>query len=392
MEVQQLQTITRPIRSLPYCGSKLRLVLAARLFFVLLLAVATFSNAAKAEITNVSPTPASINVPSVAGSTFSVSWRVVWHDHLAGGNVTINSPSATLQVNGQTIATLGSTLSQTTTTPPDQTLTFTETMTITPAISRQLLKARAGTVKIVRTFNDGSALTGTGSVTLFSTAENAGALAVRRIDLSFENQSRTDVVQKGGPLRAVADVSFASNGLLRGEWRLVDPTASLGSGRGRVLQVVRQQLVSSGQGRVRILSPKLPTDLNGLYLLSFSVEDTTASINTPILRYFVIDGSGEGNVMKMTQLSPTTGASVFNDTVFSWQAVADAKAYEVQIFELGQDTPVTAKIVPSQNTKLTLSALSFEDLVSGKSYEWRVQAISTNQIIAASERRKIIMP
>ncbi len=342
------------------------------------------SSGAYSAVTGVTSAPGKISVPAKGPASITVTWSVVDTGGVAGP-VTITSASALLQVSGSTIATLGSSLSRTISLAAGETriVTFSETYAISPALAQRLSREGAGTVTVRRVFTDGA---GTQIGVIPVSTSNTGALSIRRIELKFENDARTDIVKTGEVLRAIADVSFRSNGLLRGEWRLIDPTASLGgtsSGR-RVMQVVRQQLVSSGEGRTRIVSPPLPTDMSGLYLVSFSVEDTDGNISVPILRYFVMDGNEKDVPVNVDVLTPADRASFHDDMVFSWNPLAGAQAYQVEIFNADSHQLVAAKIVPGQDLKLSLSTLSLEDIVSGQSYNWRVRAFSGGKPVGTS--------
>ena len=225
---------------------------------------------------------------------------------------------------------------------------------------------------------------------------STGELDVRRIMLSFENQSRTDVVRQNDQIRAVADISFRNNGILRGEWRVVDATASLGSRSKRVLQVVRQNLVSSGEGRKRIVSPPLPTQLSGLHLVSFFIEDDSRGFEIPILRYFVLqDDLGRASIAKINigLIGPPNGTSLNKETVFSWNPVKNSVAYRVELFNKIPGTPVSGKLVMGKENKLSLSELSLGHLQSGKAYQWQVRAFNNEgKVIGLSEPRKLVFP
>lgn len=350
------------------------------------------TQAAQANVTAVSVSPEKTSIPTKGTASLSVVWSVTDNGG-AGGTFNITSNEASIFINGTRIGAAAGSLSRSVTLGAGEVrvVTFSETLIISPALARRLITAPAGSVTIRRVFTDGG---GTQLADIAVNAGNAGPLAVRRIELKFENDARTDVIKQGDVIRAVADVSFRSNGLLRGEWRIIDPTASLGgsnSGR-RVLQVVRQQLVSSGEGRTRIVSPPLPTKTNGLYLVSFSVEDTDGNIAIPILRYFVLEGRDNVPPVNLSVLTPGDGVSINPDTVFSWDALQGAQAYKLEILEPGSDAAITGKIVPGSDVKLSLSALTFEDLVSGKTYDWRVRAFANGQIIGQSERMSLHIP
>jgi hypothetical protein len=370
-----------------------------------LIAFIGWSGLAWANVNSVTATPSSFTVQQLNGATLNVTWNVNRTEGPGGPGGApivrnISSPSAFLRLNGSMVTTLAGNLSQNSGLQGPggtETVNISETITITP--SQAALVAGGGTVTIQRTFSDTqSSATGTINLSVISppgaTATNpAGTdLSVERIQLSFENGSYNDVIAAGEPLRAVAEVRFNNNGLLRGEWRLVDPTASLGVSGGRVLQVMRQQLVSSGQGTMRIVSPLLPTKQNGLYLLSFSVSDTDTAINTPIIRYFVLQGDKGVIPENLTVLTPGNNISVTPETVFSWNANPQAEAYEVQILRNNSEELVAGKLVPATEKKLSLSAISFDHFEPGQSYEWRVRAFANGEVIGQSRRYKLKTP
>jgi hypothetical protein len=364
--------------------------LASRLLIALVLLMVPA--AAQANVTAVSVSPTKISIPTKGTASISVTWSVTDNGG-GGGTFNITSSEASIFINGTRIGAAAGNLSRSVTLGVGEVsiLTFSETLTISPSLARKLINAPAGSATIRRVFTDGG---GTQLADISVNTGNAGPLAVRRIELKFENDARTDVVKQDDIIRAVADVSFRSNGLLRGEWRIVDPTASLGgstSGR-RVLQVVRQQLVSSGEGRTRIVSPPLPTKTNGLYLVSFSVEDTDGNITVPILRYFVLEGHDNAPPTNLSVLTPGDNANIDPESVFSWKPLSGAQAYQLEILEPGSENPITGKIVPGTDLKLSLNVLVFEDLMSGKTYDWRVRAFANGKIIGQSERMSLHIP
>ncbi len=354
---------------------------------------------ARADVDLVTTSPTTASISAKRAETISVTWNVNRTEAVGDGTGgpairTVSSSSATLQINGLTIATLEGSLSKDSgnlVAAASETITFSETLDISLPLARRIASAAPGSATIQRIFTD-TQRAETGNMKLFSTLGAVGPLAVRRIDLHFENDARTDVINKGDTIRAVADVNFLSNGLLRGEWRIVDPTASLGVGTGRVIQVVRQQLISSAEGRARIVSPPLPTKENGLYLVSFSVEDTDSNIETPILRYFVLEGHDDVPPINLSVLTPGNGVYVSEETEFSWKMVAGASAYQLEILEKNNANPVAGKVVPGTDLKLSLSALTFDNLVSGKIYDWRVRAFANGQAIGQSELQTLHVP
>lgn len=371
---------------------------------VLFASLATVSSLAQADINSVTASPSSVSIQANTGGSVNVTWQVnrtetdvarIFHTR------TVSSPSALLQINGATIATLAGNLSTTSTLQggisASETVSLSESYSLNAALARQVARSAAGSVRLVRTFDDTPNMTPvSAAVSVFARGTATGPLSVRRINLAFENNARTDVVYQGDSIHAIADVAFNSSGILKGEWRIVDPTASLGAGGGRVLRVVRQNLVSSGQGRTGIVSPALPTDTKGLYLVSFVVEDANTNFDMPILRYFVLDKQEATMATapaSMATLSPAMGSALNQDTVFSWQAVQGALAYQIELFNPGQNTPITGKLVTAAQQQLSLQAFSFDWLQSGQPYDWRVRAFGVGgKLLAQSEMQLIYLP
>lgn len=385
------------IKFLPSCAS-VHLWLAA---FSLLLLIAGVNTLAQADINSVTASPTTVTLPVNNPTPFNVLWRVNRTETDTSGlgpfNRQISSPNALLQINGTTIATVGGMLSQQSILSVNQsaTLNFNEVIHLNIGLARRIANSPAGSVRIVRLFNDDQRVE-TGSVAVYSGSSSAEGLVVRRIDLAFENASRTDVIEQNSELRAVANITFQSSGVLQGEWRIIDPTASLGNGGGRVLQVIRQSLVSSGEGRTRIVSPALPTSQQGLYLLAFSVQDTTAQIDIPILRYFVIDSTGpqphaEPDTLIVEQ--PRENALLDAETLFTWQQMANAHAYQLEVFAADEALPVAGKLVPASELQLALSAMTLNWLSPASTYQWQLRAFdSEGNVIAISPKRIIKTP
>lgn len=355
--------------------------------------ISPFSHAG---VTNVTAIPGAVTVPVTGSAALRLNWQVSRIEQ--GANATTSSPAALLQIQGSTIASLGSTLTRTTALPSvglTETLRFSETLVISAALTRLIAESPAGSVRIVRTFHDQQQNAPvTESIPVSAGQNSSSELSVRRIDLSFDSKARNDVIQRGEHLRAIVDIAFRSSGVLRAEWRLIDPSASLGQATGRILQVVQKNLVSSGEGRTRIISPPLPSQQTGLYLLAFTVQQNN-QIDTPILRYFVLDKKRD----QLTELSdikttsPVNRALLTQDTQFAWQPIENAYAYQVAIFNKGDTVPVSGKLVTSQQSQLSLSDFSRDWLLPGYEYSWQVRAFDQQgNLIARSSTSHLILP
>lgn len=369
--------------------------------FSLLVLIAGTSTQLQADVNSVNASPSTVTLSANSPTSINLVWRVNRTESASAASgpisLLVSSPNALLQINGTTVATVGGMLSQTSVLSLGQsaTLNFNEVIEVNVGLARRIAESPAGSVRLVRFFDD-SQRVGTGSVALYSGASSAEGLVVKRIDLTFENSSRTDVIEKNAELRAVANVSFQSSGILQGEWRIIDPTVSLGSGGGRVLQVVRQSLISSGEGRTRVVSPLLPSGQQGLYLLAFSVQDTTAQIDIPILRYFVVDSKSPQARIELETITleqPVDNALLDAETFFTWQPVANAHAYQIEVFDSQRDLPVTGKLVPSTELKLALTSTTLEWLSPSSRYLWQLRAFdSQGNVLAISPKRTLQTP
>ena len=362
--------------------------------FALLLLTSFYSSSLYANVTSVTATPATVTVPAKGSANVNITWLVTRTPATLGA-VTVSSANALLQIQGVTVATLGTTLSRGSNIAVGaDMLRFTETLLLNAALTRRIADSPAGSVRIIRNFDD-QQLALTGQVRVAAGQNNNVALTVRRIDLSFDSKARTDVIHQGDSLRAIVDISFRSSGVLRGEWRLIDPSASLGKMNGRVLQVIQKNLVSSGEGRTRIISPPLPSQQTGLYLLAFAI-DQTEGIEIPVLRYFVLDKKRNSinEMASITTLSPTTSRTqLSNDTRFAWQPIEQAHAYQVVIFYKGDTVPISGKLVTGKQSELTLADFSRERLSPGYEYIWRVRAFDQQgNMIASSAASRLYLP
>lgn len=364
---------------------------------------------ALAAMTSVTATPSKVTVGPNGGNVI-VTWRVV-HVMSTNTTVTTSSTSALIKINGGTVATVSTTLSKTSslTAGVPETIMFSDVLPVSAAIARQISKNPSGAT-IERSFSDtdGGPLTGTARL---SAAGATGDLKIRRIELGFENGGKTRVVAQGSSLRAIAEISYLSSGLLNAEWRLIDPTSIRGSGFERRLRLIRQQLTSSGAGRTRIASPLLPTDRLGLHEIKLHIVDPDPEFDFPVLRYYVNPKSTPdvSRVQSIEVHQPADGASLTLNTVFAWLPIAGVAAYQIEIYDDGggenqaaglivnpldtDGTLLAGKVVPASVTSTSMAGFSQAHLKHGKSYRWRMRGIGANgNVVGQSEFRKIFYP
>ncbi|MEH6475771.1 MAG: hypothetical protein V7727_08775 [Sneathiella sp.] len=366
-----------------------------------------------AAVNSVTPIPVQVSV-SPTGGAVTITWRVV-HTITAGGTSTTASPDYAIRINGTLYDTVTKSLSRTTTISPavPETLTFTETLPISASLAIQIARD-SNVATITRIFNDaGGAQTG---VARLNVAGSAGELSINQIDLTFENGSKTKIINQNDELFAVADINYRAKGLLVAEWRVVDSNAIRGGQFERVIGLVRRQLSAPGNGRLRLKSPSLPTGLTGLHQVRLFIRDPELRFTEPVLRYYVSPASlpGAGNLRTMKVVQPAENAVLGREQPFAWISIPGAAAYQVEIFKSGAATNpvenlsqsplivgptdvaenlVAGKIVPGNQVSTSLQQISFQYLEHGREYLWRVRAIGSNGgIIGQSDLRKIRYP
>lgn len=395
-----------------------------RLIAGVTLALALLQGTAQADVNTVSGVSMPAAVP-LTGGTVSVRWTVQRTGPNTGGQPSaVRSNGAELWAGGQLVASFPGTL-QRTSTPAvgaPETLIFTESLTV-PASAMRVIARANGPAQFRRTFTDTGNLAGVGPYgsaasgqALLSAAGNAqGALSLRRLELAFEDGSRTGVFQPGSMPRAVAEISYMSNGILEAEWRVA--RADGGGNFERSLGIVRQQLVSAGQGRTRIVSPELPDDMTGLYEVRLIVRQPQLNFDLPRLRYYISAGDTARDIGTLSLIGPDEKVAITEATVFAWQPVAGAQAYQIEIFadkrkpgapetRTGEAAPefllgvfdletplVAGKVVPGSSARARLSDASLQYLESGETYRWRVRAIDARgQVMAQSSLRFLTVP
>ncbi len=381
-------------------------------FLAAMLALLAFAPVARASVTSVTAVPTQVSV-SPTGGTLNVTWRVV-HFVTGGGPITTSSTSYTILIDGTPVKTVSKLLSRTTspTSFAPETLTFSEAIPISVTIASDIAKA-GNIATIERTFDD-TEMYATGTARLI-VAGASGELAINRIELSFNNGAKTKVVGQNSDLRAVAELTFQAKGLLQAEWRLIG-SGSRSSRLSRRLSIVRRQLSSSGNGTVRLVSPPLPTGISGLQEVGLFITDPDLSFDEPVLRYYVnpTATSSLSQMIPLKALRPQKGVPLNRETLFDWHPVEGAAAYQVELFDVDnapaspanmntsslivdpfdtRETLVAGKIVPGNQTSLSLSNFSIQHVTHGRIYMWRIRAIGQDgTVIGQSTLQEIVYP
>ncbi len=367
-------------------GFPRRLAIAAEL----LLAAAQPMRAA---ITAVATTPTSRTVPLARASSVSLVWNVTRATVGGTGGTTVSSLSGTFRagsVTGVVIGTVTRSLSQSRPLAPITSFSFRESLLVPAEVVFRAHELGADRLFYVRTFDDGTGAA-TGAIELRVTGGAAGSYGVERLALTFENGSVIDVAEPEAELRAVARVTFSGSGLLRAVWEVTDPAGISGDAVLRPLVTVRRYVVA--RGSIELRSPPLPTHLTGSYRVRLRVTEPVPGFAAPELRYYVQAGT-QARVSRLHVPAPAPGAVLHADTRFVWQAVPEALAYRLEIFdEADRGRAVTGVVVGGERTEAGLSVVSRGHLRPGRRYVWRVRAIGEGgRILAESEPRELFVP
>ena len=242
-----------------------------------------------------------------------------------------------------------------------------------------------------------------GSVVFTITGGSAASeLTIRRAEMEFDDGRISEIIETNSTLKAHAILSYNGTGLLDYSWEVASPPSTQGQAIFVTLTTRRQYLLA-GQNVV-LQSPNLPTSREGEYLVRLRINQPVANFNLPILRYAVNKNGGSplsGTTISILNIvQPASEVFLTPDTLFAWQAIPTAVAYQLEIYtrpvrdnELVNNQsqlPVTGVVVPAATTQLRISALPRAHLVAGHSYYWRIIALTeAGQLTARSDFRKI---
>ena len=405
--IERDRALTRLIR---YC-SILALTLAC---------LAAVAPAARANIVAVSTSPGTAQVAIPNGSAITINWRAQRANTVRPTNQTIISTSGTIAIGGTTVATISTTVSKANATPAgtSTTETITETLLVPRNVAFQIAKNPGLAVTYTRSFDDGSGATSSGQITLIPSGPSSAELGIRRLDLSFQDRSRVQILPEGNELFAFAEINFDGAGVAQLEWQIAEPSSTRGGLIFRRLQIVRRSF--AGRARVTLKSPPLPTQTQGLYIIRLAVTNPTLTFDTPDLKYFVVPRKGATSApagQRIGLLAPVENAPLTAETEFAWQDVPGAAVYQLEVYSprsIGAvgpaDTesiggtllvdpdelarrPIAGIALPAADTTVSLKTFSLARLEAGRAYLWRVKAIAGNgAVIGTSSLRRITVP
>jgi hypothetical protein len=382
----------------------------ARILFPPLLLLAALP--ARADLASVTPTPQERSISLGAPASIAIVWTAVRNN---GGNCgnTITSTQGTLYADRGVrnlppvlLMTVPVILSQTKaecfTAIPSTTFTFYESIMIPQDTIKRYHDLGYPSLRYTRQFDEGGA--GISLIAnVYFNVSTSGAFGLTAMSLTFDNGSPVRVLERKEKNRAQANLGFSGVGLLQGMWEVADPSSTAGEPVYRPLSQVRQYL--NGISPQSIQSPDLPTDRTGLYLVRLRVTDPAPGFELPVIRYFVADERAGVLAPKVpvSVLTPPNPSMLASDTVFAWEEIKGARAYQIEIYvkprSAGDDLPdlggtpaanpilpttppVAGMLVHGKLTRATLSAQTRSHLLPGRSYLWRVTALRADGSIA----------
>ncbi len=383
----------------------------------------------RAEVTSVSVSPNRLNVDS-SGQSFNLTWTITLNRNNAlssqgefrvpgsdGATDTINTP---LNITAPLTAT-------------PQAVTVPETLTINATQLQFWQRLGIRQLQYIRTFEDTIGNRATGNVDIIiADGENGGTptlptagpapqlqgldqhrhqqpgFQIHRIELRFTDLKNINFVDSGDKLQAQMEVTYSGNGMLRGQWQIADPSSTVGEPRFYTLTLVNQQL--SSVQRSEIVSPRLPTTVEGRYYLRFCVTGignlvlpTEGSVECPteilssIVGYQVFPQ--KQSIALIKNLSPA-GEKVNANTLFRWPEVLNVAVNQLQILQaphspalssgalnaLDEPNFITGMLLPGNISEVVLSPYVIEKLDPDQGYYWRISSYDTNgRLLARSD-------
>ncbi len=260
-----------------------------------------------------------------------------------------------------------------------------ETFAPSPSTIAAALHAGANLLIFQRSFGAFTA-----QVRIHIAGSGSGALNLARVTLSFGDRSTTRVLGAGESVNAVAEITYAGNGLLQGMWEFAGPPSTLGEPVFVPLAPVSVNL--SGGGLTELSSPPLPATIPGRYLARFSVREPVVAFSGLVIEY-AVDAEAAG-VAPIIVLAPKANAVFSSGTLFQWQAVPGAISYRLEFLPgdappAGAE-PVSGMVVAASTRDAVMSALAQTHLEGGRQYQWRIVGLDAQGEVVARSALTVI--
>lgn len=352
--------------------------------------------------------PAVASTAAGQATTVSVTWRV---SGSGPGGRSVSSPRGEFLAGGPAGQPIGgrefSLQSEARAVGGSFTALLRETIEIPVQVVLRAQQLNANRIAYRRTFTSGTAEPETAVLLLNLSGPLGGAFGINGVALRFGDGSRQSVIDAGGDLVAIADVAHTGTGRLEAVWEVAEPSSTRSVPIFRSLDLVRRQLVRSGSSTL-LRSPPLPTGTEGAYLVRLRLTSPEPAFEPPVMRYFV-NPAGDRSIAPalIGAISPAVGAAHAPGTRFSWQPLAGAASYRLELHDAagamqGTDPAMAAAdlgeprsgiAVDAGITDTELSRLALSHLPPGRSYWWRVLAYDElGRVVGASEPRRLYVP
>ncbi len=370
-------------------------------FVFILFLFASFS--LQARIISVNPSSNNNQASLINTTQVQIDWRVTVEARRSG-LLTVRSMNGTFFApNRETqLGVASSPLTQSRTLNEGQgaSLNIRESLVIPQTVARRAQQLGFNQVLFLRTFTDTPDSTSATAILLIdlTSSSSAGQIKIDRIQMQFNNGKRVTSLRTNGELQAEALLRYRGSGMLEYSWEIAAPPSTQ-SQPFFTPMINRKQFVLAGS-EIKLQSPVLPNARNGLYLVRLRIDNPNPGLPIPELRYTVISKS-EDQPKTLLVGSPPQNAVLSTETKFSWQAVAGAKVYQVEIFVgLPDDSspvtselkrPITGTQVSANQQMLSFNSISLSHLNPGQNYYWRVIAVNPKgKVLAISKPRQLI--
>ncbi len=377
---------------------------------------------AEAFINNVTPSPSKARVAGVGPASVTVNWNVERVSVDLPNPGTVSSSKVQVFIDGVAVASLSRNVAQSAKGEVSvEVLRLREVVQIPQALVYRAVK-EGGTLTLRRLFTDSADNSSEdGQFEVTPTGGSSVALSIERLELAFDDHTRSRVLPKGSELRVVADIKTSGIGLLQAQWEVATAASTADAPMFHPLSPVRQG-VGAG-GRAVLTSPPLPTGEEGTHLVRLRMIEPGLGFDAPTLQYYVTPQTRSTPLAAQREIlvtGPRPGAPLTAETRFSWNALRGADAYQLSFFaapagpaeplDPARDTQATAEqmtaktvpagepavagiFVPGGRTSANLEAFTLAQLPGGKRYLWMVTAIDANgAIIGTSSTREILKP
>ena len=218
----------------------------------------------------------------------------------------------------------------------------------------------------------------------------AATFGIDRAELRFPDGTRFKTVAPDEEVRGEVDITFRGSGELRGSWDLAGPTSTSGAPIFTRTELVNERL-SFGR-RTLLRSPAVKAGQPGLYILRLTITEPGPYEQQSLQLSFVVRAAGEAAEIALGQ--PPAQARVAPGAPFDWEAVAGARNYLLEFYDLpsaeGRE-PAAGVVLPGGATRATLSQAAVRNLQPGRSYWWRVVALGPEGVpLGRSALREVV--